>query len=144
MIELGVLCTVKNGRLKIYDRDEFDRGLAQFGDGEELDLIIRPVGRIRTRSQERFFHGPVLKAFETLGYRKQEAKEMLCLKFIPQELRLIDGTIVLVPGHTAKLKVDEYNDLIEQAIQLAAENGQLVLDGGQWRAQQAQKARKAS
>lgn len=143
MIELGVLCTIKNGKLKIFDRESFDQGLSQFGEGEELDLIIRPVGRVRTRAQEKFFHGPICKAFEALGYRKQEAKEMLCLRFIPQEIRMIDGSVAIVPGHTSKLKVEEYNELIEQSIQLAAENGQLVLDGGEWRARRAQDARTA-
>lgn len=141
MTELSVLCTRHNGKLKVYDLESFTRMFAEFGEGEELDLTIRPVGRLRTRAQERFFHGPVLKAFYPLGYRKQDAKDMLCLKFIPQEIHLIDGSVVLVPGRTSTLKVDEYNELIEQAIQLAAENGQVVLDGAEWRAQQAQKAR---
>ena len=109
--------------------------IAEYGDGEDLQIHIEEVGRKRTRAQEKFFHGPVLKAFEAFGYRKQEAKDMLCLRFIPQEVHQMDGSVVL-PGRTSTLKVEEYNDLIEQAIQLAAENGQIVLDGAEWRARQ--------
>src|SRR4051812_30035367 len=105
MNELAALCTVREGKLKLYDIASFNQALAQFGDGEDLDLTIKPVGRMRTRAQEKFFHGPVLKAFEPLGYRKDEAKEMLCLRFIPQEIHQLDGTVVVVPGRTSKLKV---------------------------------------
>lgn len=135
------LCTVKRDQagkatLKLFDRHGFDQALDHFGDGEDLELTVEEVGRKRTRAQECFFHGPVLKAFEAFGYRKQEAKDMLCLRFIPQEVHQMDGSVVLVPGRTSTLTVEEYNDLIEQAIQLAAENGQIVLDGAEWRARQ--------
>lgn len=127
------ICTKHDGKLKIFDRQAFDAVVAEYGDGEDLQIEIEECGRKRTRAQEKFFHGPVLKAFEAFGYRKQEAKDMLCLRFIPQEVKLMDGSVVLVPGRTSGLKVQEYNDLIEQAIQLAAENGQVVLDGSEWR-----------
>jgi len=129
------ICTKAGGKLKIFDRSAFDAVIAEYGDGEDLQIHIEEVGRKRTRAQEKFFHGPVLKAFEAFGYRKQEAKDMLCLRFIPQEVHQMDGSVVL-PGRTSTLKVEEYNDLIEQAIQLAAENGQIVLDGAEWRARQ--------
>lgn len=130
------ICTKANGKLKIYDREGFDAVIAEYGDGEDLQLHLEEVGRKRTRAQECFFHGPVLKAFEPLGYHKQEAKDMLCLRFIPRDVRLLDGTIVRVPGSTSELKVDDYSDLIEQCIQLAAEQGEIVKDGAEWRAQQ--------
>lgn len=133
--------TKVQGKAKIFDLDGFNAVLAEYGDGEDFHISIEEVGRLRTRAQEKFFHGPVLKAFEPLGYRKDEAKEMLCLRFIPQEIHTIDGEVVVVPGRTSKLKVDEYNDLIEQAIQLAAENGQVVMDGAEWRAKRLHEAR---
>lgn len=126
--------TKEKGKPKIFDREGMDAVFAAYGDGEDFLVSIEEAGRKRTRAQEKFFHGPVLKAFESFGYPKQEAKEMLCLRFIPQEIHLMDGGVVLVPGHTSALKVEEYNDLIEQCIQLAAENGQIVLDGAEWRA----------
>jgi len=131
--------TKEHGKPKIFDLAGFNAVLAEYGDGEDFYIHIEEPGRLRTRQQEKFFHGPVLKAFEPLGYHKEEAKEMLCLRFIPQEIHQMDGTVVIVPGRTSKLKVDEYNDLIEQSIQLAAENGQVVMDGAEWR-----QARKAS
>lgn len=138
------ICTKNGGKLKIFDLSGFNAVLAEYGDGEDLQISIDEPGRLRTRAQERFFHGPVLKAFEAFGYPKNEAKEMLCLRFIPHEVRQMDGSVVLVPGRTSKLKVDEYNELIEQSIQLAAENGQVVLDGAEWRAKRLAEARKSA
>lgn len=127
------ICTKVAGKLKVYDREGMDALIAEYGDGEDLQFTIDEAGRKRTHAQNRFFHGPILKAFEPLGYRKQEAKDMLCLRFIPQEVRQLDGTIALVPGHTSALKVGEFNDLIESCIQLAAEQDCYIQDADEWR-----------
>lgn len=127
------ICTKVNGKLKIFDRDGMDAVIAQYGDGEDLQLSIEEVGRKRTQAQNRFFHGPILKAFAELGWRKQEAKDMLCLRFIPQECRQLDGSVVLVPGHTSDLRVHDFNELIDACIQLAAENDIYIEDADEWR-----------
>lgn len=132
MAQFSCLVTVRDGKMKLLDRDEFDRGCRQFMDGEEVELSLESVGAKHTTAQQRFFHGPVLKAFAALGYHKQEAKDMLALMFIPDEVRQMDGTVVRVPGHTSKLKKDEYTAFIEQCIQLAAENEQYVEDSDEW------------
>lgn len=132
---------MENRKPKIHDLMGFNEVLAQYGDGEDFHLHVEEPGRKRTRAQEKFFHGPVLKAFMTEGRGKQEAKDMLCLLFIPRDIKMIDGSYVRVPGSTSALNVEDYNDLIEQSIQLAAENGVVVLDGAAWRARQAQAAR---
>ncbi len=134
--EYATLCTVSHGKLKLFDRVGFDRALTRFADGEELELTIATPHVKRTTAQNRFFHGPVLHAFADLGWWPQEAKDMLCLRFIPRECRLVDGSIVIVPGHTALLSKPEFNDLIEQCLQLAADNGIVVKDGAEWRAAQ--------
>lgn len=135
--------TKERGKPKIFDLAGFNAVLAQYGDGEDFYLHIEEPGRKRTRAQEKFFHGPVLKAFMSEGRGKQEAKDMLCLMFIPREIVMLDGSSVRVPGSTSALNVEDYNDLIEQSIQLAAENGVIVIDGGEWRARQAHEARTA-
>jgi len=126
--------TVVNGKLKLLDKDGYALGLKQFLDGQALELHIEEESRKRTSAQNRFFHGPVLAAFQSLGLGQQEAKDMLCLRFIPRECRQLDGSIVLVPGHTSDLDVSEFNALIDECIQLAAENDVHVKDGAEWRA----------
>lgn len=135
------ICTKANGKMKIFDREGFDAVLAEYGDGEDLQLHIDEVGRKRTQAQNRFFHGPICKAFGEVGYRTQEAKEMLCLRFLPKELRQLDGSVVLVPGHTSDLKVDEFNEFIDQCIQLAAENDIYIKDSAEWRTDRARESK---
>lgn len=132
MNAFSTLVTVRDGKLKLLAKEEFDRGLAQFMDGQELLLSIEEPEQGRTRQQEKFFHGPVLKAFQNLGMGKEEAKAVLCLKFIPKEIHTLEGGIAIVPGSTSKLTKKEYTDLIEQCIQLAAELGEVVQDSDTW------------
>lgn len=138
------ICTKANGKLKIFDRAGFDAVIGGYGDGEDLQLHVEEVGRKRTQAQNRYFHGPILKAFAHVGYPAQEAKDMLCLRFIPREVRQLDGDVVIVPGSTSALNVEEFNELIDQCMQLAAENDIYIQDGAEWRARRAQEARKAS
>lgn len=132
----SVFCTKVGHTLKLDDLANFQLSLSKFGDGEELELYIEAVGEQYTRKQEKFFHGPILKAFESLGYRKQEAKDMLCLRIIPQEVRLIDGTVVRVPGHTSALSKYEYSVLIEESMQCAAEEGLYIKGADEYREEQ--------
>lgn len=123
------------GKLKLLDKYEYDRGLERFMDGQELVLTLEEPEIHHSRQQEKFFHGPVLRAFmEHCGYRKEEAKAMLCLRFIPQDIKLMDGSIVRVPGSTAALGKKRYSELIEECIQLAAEEGIYIKDADVWRA----------
>lgn len=138
------ICTKVNGKLKIYDREGMDAVLSEYGDGEDLQLHIEEVGRKRTQAQNRFFHGPICKAFMSTGLHHQEAKDMLALMFIPKECRTLDGSIVIVPGHTSELKVEEFNDFIDACIQLAARHEIYIEDGDEWRARRAQELRKTA
>jgi len=135
------ICAKVNGKIKVYDREGMDAVLAEYGDGEDLQFTIEEAGRKRTQAQNRFFHGPILKAFMSLGYRQQEAKDMLCLMFIPQEVKQLDGRIVLVPGHTSALKVNGFNDLIDSCIQQAAELDLYIEDADEWRRNRLREAR---
>lgn len=129
----SILCTKHEGKLKLLDKLEFDRRFAEFGDGQEFSLYLEEIGPGITMAQRRYFHGPVLRAFMNIGYRKQDAKEMLCFRFIPKEIKLLDGSVIRVPGHTEALNRQQYSDLIDDCIQLAAEEGQVVHDADEWR-----------
>jgi hypothetical protein len=144
MKSYSCLCTVSAGKLKLFERADFDRALATFPDGVEFELSLEEVGRKRTRAQEKFWHGPCLAPFIDAGYAKQEAKDMLMLMYDPQEVHQLDGSIVLVPGRTSKYTVGEYNALIEWTIRLAAEQGWVIEDADVWREQQEKKDARGS
>lgn len=128
------LCLKDGRRLHLFDRDGYDRALADIGDGEELEFSLESVGTQHTRAQEKFFHGAVLKAFMSLGQGKQEAKDMLALMFIPVDIHMLDGSVVRVPGHTSLLNREAYSQFIDACIQLAAEQGLVIEDVETWRA----------
>jgi hypothetical protein len=136
--------TKENGKPKIFDLAGFNAVLAEYCDGEDFYIHIEEPGRQRTRAQNRFFHGAILKAFAETFNGTAEAKTELCLRFLPQEHVRPDGSIVIVPGHTSSLNVEDFNAFIESCIQLAAENDIYIKDGAEWRAQQAKEAREAA
>lgn len=126
-------CTVKQGRLKIFNREAFEKAIYDFPDGLELELIIQEQKRQRTSAQNRFFHGPVCKAFRELGWADVDTKTELCLRFLPVEHTRPDGSVIIVPGHTSTLKVDEFNRFLDSVIQFAAEHDVYIEDSDKWR-----------
>jgi hypothetical protein len=130
----STLATISGGKLKLLSKEQYDRGVAQFADGQELVLIVEEVGRKRTDRQNRFFHGPVCAAFAELGWDEAYTKAELCLMFLPVEHTRPDGSMVIMPGHTSTLTVEEFNRFLEQVIQYAAENEVYIADADEWRA----------
>lgn len=129
MKAFSCLVTVRDGKLKLFDKRGFERSLAQFGDGQELDLTISEIDRKRTAQQNKFWHAVVIPLFsEHCGYELDEMKEALSLKLIPQTVRDMDGNEQIVPGHTSALTVKEFNDLIERVQRLGAELDILIPD----------------
>lgn len=128
--------------IRLSDRHGYDQFLDHYGIGEQLELTVATLAASHSDKQRRFLHGPVLDAFIEMGYRKQEAKDMLALTFIPQTIKLPDGSYVRVPGHTEALSREEYSAFIESCIQLAAEEGHPVKDAAEWR--ESERQRKAA
>lgn len=145
--QFSTLCTIRRddagkATLKLYDRRTFEDALQQFGDGEDLELHLEVVGRKRTHAQNRFFHAAIIPAFADAYGGAARAKTELCLKFIPVEHVRPDGSVVIVPGHTSDLLVEEFNNLIDQCMQLAAENDIYIHSGEEWREQRRQQPKR--
>lgn len=126
-------CTAKDGKLKLHNVEAFNRGIFHAPNGADLELIIQERGRQRTSQQNRFFWGPVCNGFKELGYRPQETHDLLCLMFLPQQVKQLDGTLATFPGHTSTLTVKQFNEFLEQVIQLAAEKDIYIADADEWR-----------
>lgn len=135
MTSFSMECTKVNGKLRL-DRAEFERLATRFLDGQCLVLTLEEEGRKRTSRQNKFLHGPICKAFRELGWSDEDTKTELCLRFLPVEHQRPDGTVVIVPGHTSTLTVEEFNRFLDQVIQFAAEHDVYIEDSEQWRAKQ--------
>lgn len=132
----STLVTVRGGKLKLLDKVQFDYGITRFMDGQELVLTIEEETKKRTTRQNKFLHGPVLKAFRELGWTEEDTKTELCLLFLPVEHVRPDGAVVIVPGHTSTLTVAQFNEFLEKVIQYAAEHDVYIADADEWRAKQ--------
>ena len=119
--------------LHLLDKARYDASVQQFAEGQQLVMTVEEEGQQRTSLQNRFFHGPVCKAFRALGWADQDTKTELCLRFLPKEHTRPDGAVVIVPGHTSRLTVAEFNVFLEQCIQFAAEHDVHIQDADVWR-----------
>lgn len=133
MTGFSTLATINHGKLHLLAKAEWDRGVSQFMDGQELVLTVEEAGRKRTAAQNRFLHGPVVAGFVELGWSEEDTKIELCLRFLPVEHTRPDGSIVIVPGHTSGLNVEEFNRFLDKCIQFAAENDVYIKDADEWR-----------
>lgn len=128
---------IRRGQVALDDARSYAVDIARFGDGEPIVVTIESAEDHRTSAQNKFFHGAIVGAFMKLGYHKQAAKDMLALQFIPNDIKLLDGSIVRVPGHTSALNKKDFSDFIEACIQLAAEEGLPISDVDEYRRSQA-------
>jgi hypothetical protein len=125
----STLGTVEAGELHVHDRQSFERAMRRFPDGPVTVTVATPSQK-RSDAQNKYWHGFVIPAFtERCGYEFAEMKDILALKLLPREIVDFEtGEVRVVPGHTSKLTVAEFNDLIERAQRWGAELGVFVPD----------------
>lgn len=128
-------CTLRDGKLKVFNREAMEKELYRWPDGMDLELVLQEPKRQRTNAQNRFLHGPVCRAFRELGWSDNDTKIELCLRFLPVEHVRPDGSVVIVPGHTSTLTVEEFNRFLDQVIQFASEHDIYIEDSETWRLQ---------
>lgn len=143
--ELAALCMVQNGKLKLFDLKSFSQQLAQFGEGEELDLTIRPLAVGRTRQQEKGFHAMISPWARAEGHTIDDLKRDLLAEIfgLREHVDVLTSVVVMVlrEPHTSKLSKAQYNELIERTLEIAARCGHELIPPSEWRARQAQAAR---
>jgi hypothetical protein len=112
--------SVVNGRLKLDNREAFDR-FTRLLDGKRVELQLRKFKRKRTLPQNSFYWAGVVSALaEHFGYER--------LEDMHYELRRlflsvpIDENFAKVRS-TTELTTEEFSQYMERCMQLAAENG---------------------
>jgi hypothetical protein len=127
LFECGGLIT--SGRLRLEGRVVFEQAIRRFADGP-VTVRVSAGPRPRTSAQNRLYHGVIIPLFaEHCGHTRDEMKDVLGLALIPREITdLKTGEVYKVPGHTSKLTVAEFGELIEAAQRLGAELGLYIPD----------------
>src|SRR5689334_22007093 len=86
--------TIKDGRLYIRNRRDFDEQVAQMREGWQLELTLRRRRATRSPQANRYYWGVVLEKLVRHcdhNYTPEELHDILKAKFIPKTLALADG-----------------------------------------------------
>lgn len=128
--QFSCLCTVKGGKLKLFNRDMFDDALRRFGEGEELELSIGPVDERHTRKQEKGFHAMIARWAQEDGHAIEDLKRDLLAEIfgLREHVDVVSGQVIAVlrEPHTSKLSKTKYNELIERTLDIAARMGHVL------------------
>ena len=144
MNAFSCLCTVRDGKLKLYNRELFDEMIARFGDGEELEISIGPVDERHTRKQECGFHAMIAPWAKEDGHAIEDLKRDLLAEIfgLREHVDAITNEVVLVlrEPHTSKLNKQKYNELIERTLEIAARMGHVLIAPSEYRQRKEQEA----
>lgn len=118
---------VKDGRLHIVNRKEFDVGIQQF-EGHEIELEIKKKKRRRSGQLNRYYWGVVVALIQegmvTLGndVSRNDVHYYLKYRFNYKELVNIGtGEVLQIPDSTTDLSNTEFMEYMEKCKQFAAE-----------------------
>lgn len=126
--EYEALGIIAKGKLRIRERQHFERAMAEFEDGEVILHISRGTkDRLRSLRANRYYFGKVLKDIATeTAHEAIDIHDAMRKKFLARIVSLVNkksGEIeeVIVVGSTARLKPNEFADYVEKVRLWAAE-----------------------
>jgi hypothetical protein len=126
---------VKNGKLFIKNRRQFDQQVSQFKDGLMLELTLSRRRATRSVQANRYYWGVVLHLIaEHTGYTPDELHDVVKQMFLPKVLALTDGNgeikgEYVIGGSSRQLKTNEFYDYVEQIRRWAAESLSVDIPG---------------
>ncbi len=116
---------IDGGRLHFDDRARFDAYATEL-DGKRFELVLRREVRHKSRNQRSYWHGVCIDTLaDHLGYSIGYLKALLKLKFL-WDGETVDKLGLPVVPSTEDLTMEQYRDLIDQTIMLAAEAGCVI------------------
>lgn len=121
MVPIFAATVNEGGRLAIEQPSAFRAYVSRLK-GKRVEVIVRRYLEQRTSEANRYYWGIVVPILaEELGYEKQEAHEVLAMRF----LRIEDCPITGAPRRkrTPDTDTKEFSDYTDSCIRLAAELG---------------------
>lgn len=116
---------VSNNKVIFKEREAFDKHLIPYEGNLDMQLIIRPRAKDRSRQEEKYYHAvPVRLIAEAMDITRPEAHDFLKRMFLKVEesKELPDGRVVRWERvrSTTELSDKEYREFWEQIIKWAA------------------------
>lgn len=111
--------TVRDGRLRIRDRSDFDALVAQLPEAWELEVTVQRQRATRSPQQNRYYWGVVLRVLaDYTGYTAEELHDICRIKFLPKRVALADGNgevkdDYVLGGSTRKLDTETFTVYLE-------------------------------
>ena len=118
---------IRNGRLHLHNRRAFDEMVATLRDGWEVEIDIHRLRATRSRKQDKYYFGLVLKNLsEHTGISRDTLHEMMKVKFLSRSEVVLDanGDVIeqIVLGRSIRpLKTDVFARYVDEIRQWAAE-----------------------
>ena len=119
--------TVTGGKIRIHNRRGFDRTLAQFKDGIQVEVTVSRLRATRSIQQNRYWWGCcVALVSEHTGYSPEEVHEMAKQMFLPRKMAVCNGNGEIVGefvmgGSTRGMTTIEFGEFMERFKRWAAE-----------------------
>jgi hypothetical protein len=125
---------IRDGKLYVRNRRDFDRQIAQMKDGWELEIAVTRRRATRSIQANAYYWGEVIRKFhdhcrrQDMGYTENDLHELCKARFLPKRLAISDdnGEIVgdyVMGGSTRSLNTNEFYEYVEQVRQWLAELG---------------------
>lgn len=116
-----------------FDYPKDYRAFIQTLAGYEVEIDIRKKRTRRTLKQNAFFHAAIAPLAEHLGCTTEELKiDLLGTWFGWKDIR---NSKVPERLHTSELNTKDFADLMDHTMQIAAEEGIVILDPSQYKTQ---------
>ncbi len=114
--------------------------------GQSVDVIIAPIGAMKTKRQSDGFHAMLMPWSREEGHRIEDLKRDI-LRAVFGEIEHVNpitGEVqkVLAEPHTSKLSRAKYSELIERSLDIAAECGVILIAPSEYREMKEKAARK--
>lgn len=118
---------IRDGKLYIRNRRDFDRQIAQMKDGWEMELAVTRRRATRSPMANAYYWGVVMQLLsEHTGYTPDEMHDLCKAQFLPKKLAVNNGNGEIVGefvlgGSTRGLNTNDFYEYVERVRQWAAE-----------------------
>jgi antitoxin (DNA-binding transcriptional repressor) of toxin-antitoxin stability system len=129
-----IATTVQRGHLPLLVRRQIAALLSRVKDGSDIviELYQRPVRR--TAAQNDFFHAAIMPWAREEGHRIDDLKrDLLGIVFGWEDSPLREARVPKKP-HTSQLTKEEFSELVERTVEIAAECGVVLQLPDEYRA----------
>lgn len=119
-MELNYDCYVKGGNLFIKDRNLFNQEIKTLDEAKEYQIVIKKKQKPRSNGQNRYYWGIalplVLRGLKNAGfdvYSKEDAHDVVKLKFLKTEIQNDSGEFIHTFKSTKNMSTQEFKEFID-------------------------------